>query len=1030
MRKMAESEWVEMGEGRKKFHVNPVDDQNLDLDAQHSQERSVNGIPLTSTYDTRYLKSLRHLTREVFPREYHYRNMQSIEAEYQRPTLDELHAATVVHKPKELDPPEEEGPRKGVIKFGWLEGVFMRCLLNIWGVMLFLRLSWVMGQAGISESLLLEGLTIITLSNIVTIITSISMSAVSTNGQIKGGGIYYMISRSLGPQFGGAIGLMFTIANSVACAMYVIGFCDSLQDLLKYEFDGAKIVDGGDNDTRIIGVCTIIVIIGIAFVGMDWVTRTQVILLVVLVASQVDFIVGSFLEPSDEARAKGFVGYSAEVAKRNLYSKYGPSGISPKDQDYFSVFAVFFPAVTGIVAGANLSGDLKNPSSAIPKGTLGAVFLTYLTYVGYGAMIATCTVRDATGDVRDLGNASLLDAPAYNCTARDCDWGIRNNGQMMTLIAAWSPLIYGGCFAATLSSAIASLVGAPRALAKDKLYPGIYFFSVGHGANNDPMRGYLACFVLAVACILVVAALQVNFMLAAYGLINFSVFHASTTKSPGWRPSFKFYNAWVSLLGTLLCVVVMFMIQWEVALATFGVTMALYLYVSYRKPDANWGSSTQAQVYTKALKGVHDLNKTAEHVKNYRPQLLVLSGPPSARPPLLDFVNLITKTSSLLVVGNIVKGPLKHAVRNNILRQGYSWLYRHKIKSFYNVVEEDNFESGAKALLQLTGLGKLRPNMLVLGYKTDWQKVDPIDTLLYFNAIHVAFDNNLALGILRVQEGLDYSGIVEEDPKLVEKTEVLLKPLAESEGKNESKIENCHEAGCRKESHFSSVFAQKRRLSRRLSQSHVYRGPGGAALPKSVLSSLTRFQQKQKGGRMDVWWLYDDGGLTILLPYILNKRAQFSSASLRIFSLTSTKGELEHEQRSMAALLSKFRIDYSDVVVIPDVQKKAARETRQEFRALVEPFMEKANENRAEGSYISETELTANEERNNRHMRLRELLLHHSLDAALIVMTLPMPRKGIVSAPLYMAWLETLTEGMPPFLLVRGNQTSVMTFYH
>ena len=107
---------------------------------------------------------------------------------------------------------------KSGLKLGWFKGVYVKCLLNIWGVMLFLRLSWVVGQAGA-----IEALSIITLANLVTLITAISMSAVSTNGKIKGGGIYYMLSRSLGPEFGGAIGLMITLANAIAVAMYVIG---------------------------------------------------------------------------------------------------------------------------------------------------------------------------------------------------------------------------------------------------------------------------------------------------------------------------------------------------------------------------------------------------------------------------------------------------------------------------------------------------------------------------------------------------------------------------------------------------------------------------------------------------------------------------------------------------------------------------------------------------------------------------------------------------------------------------------------
>lgn len=141
----------------------------------------------------------------------------------------------------------------------------------------------------------------------------------------------------------------------------------------------------------------------------------------------------------------------------------------------------------------------------------------------------------------------------------------------------------------------------------------------------------------------------------AYCLINFSCFHATITRSPGWRPAFKYYNAWVSLIGCVLCVAVMFLMSWVTALITVACVIFLYLYVAYRKPDVNWGSSTQAQSYNSALKSIQDLNVVEEHVKNYRPQVLVLSGMPSARPPLIDFANLIVKNLSLMVCAQVVK---------------------------------------------------------------------------------------------------------------------------------------------------------------------------------------------------------------------------------------------------------------------------------------------------------------------------------------------------------------------------------------
>lgn len=315
--------------------------------------------------------------------------------------------------------------------------------------------------------------------------------------------------------------------------------------------------------------------------------------------------------------------------------------------------------------------------------------------------------------------------------------------QVMELISSWGPLIYMGCFAATLSSAIASLVGAPRvfqALCKDKLYPGIYFFAQGYGANNDPARGYILVFCVSLGCLLIaklnaLAPLQSNFFLMAYCLINFSCFHATITRSPGWRPAFKYFNAWVSLLGCVLCIAVMFLMSWYIALITVGCVIFLYLFVSYRKPDVNWGSSTQAQSYNSALKSMQTLNEVRDHVKNYRPQILVLSGVPSSRPTLIDFATLIVKNVSLMVCAQVVKGQYNQRVRDALTRQANSWLAKHRKKGFYTLTEDESFEKGCKSIMQICGLGKLKPNMVLMGYKGDWQTADRQELKEYFNVI-------------------------------------------------------------------------------------------------------------------------------------------------------------------------------------------------------------------------------------------------------------------------------------------------------
>jgi solute carrier family 12 sodium/potassium/chloride transporter 2 len=1030
-----------------RFQVAQVDKEDKGGEEDGAQEDNPYREQDTVQF-THYAKSLRYyLTREALPSENNYRNLMSFgrnSEKGQRPTIEELRDEEGFNKPDQKGEEDLEGQKKGkVIKFGWIEGVYMRCLLNIWGVMLFLRLTWVMGQCGI-----VEGLLVMTLANVVTLITSVSMSAVCTNGQIKGGGIYFMISRALGPEFGGAIGLMFTLANSIAVSMYIIGFAESLLDMFQdYIVGWTGIVDADFanriNDVRIIGSITLVLILVLAFVGMDWVTRVQKGLLVLLMCSQVDFLIGAFLPKSDLEHAKGFTGFSIETGTSNVQPHY-------QGESFFSVFAVFFPAVTGIVAGANLSGDLKDPATAIPKGTLLAIASTYGTYVIYGVIVAFTYSPYGSGVAEEYSiwtNDSIpleekMLVPRWDdCSAdatvlrngSECRYGTLNDQQTMAVISVTGYLIYGGCFAATLSSAIASLVGAPRvlqALAKDKLYPKIEFFAPGFGANNDPLRGYILVFFISLGCVLIgelnmVSSLLSNFFVAAYALINFSVFHASITKSPGWRPAFKYYNPWVSLMGTVLCVAVMFMMDWVTALLTYVIVIVLYFYIYYRKPEANWGSSAQAQVFVSALKGVQNLTETQDHVKNYRPKVLVLTGNPAHRPPLVDFANLITKKLSLLICAHVITEPgSKHLA---LMREStQAWLNDHKIKGFYTVTESGSWEEGAKACLTLAGIGKLAPNFVLIGFKSDWMRdLDGLNQ--YINVLHSAYDHALSIGILRVKNGLDFSEHIlaeetvggAEDRRGSGDTEEKKSEEEKDKPKQEGEEVEGEEKDNVGELQPVEIVPGRRQRTRTISRA-TYETHDGTPLDKEIIASIQQFQGEKKKGFIDVWWLYDDGGLTLLIPYILSTRQMYSDCSLRVFTLGNKKDDLDRDTRNMCALLAKFRIDYSDVIVIPDVTKRAQDATKEELKQILDKLPEDC---------IPEDDLLMNKEKTNRHLRLAELLREHSKESQQIVMTLPMPRKGSVCPALYMAWLEIMTRDLPPTLLVRGNQTSVLTFY-
>ncbi|GIQ81421.1 hypothetical protein KIPB_002376 [Kipferlia bialata] len=257
---------------------------------------------------------------------------------------------------------EEEAAAQS--KFGTFTGVFGRCLLQIWGVLLFLRLGWMVGEGGAIQA----SMVIIT-GSIVTFTTALSLSAIATNGRAKSGGVYYMISRSLGPQYGGTIGLLFFVANSCASALHLLGVAEAVEGLLSSPVFGSV-----GTDMTVFGM-TLLVLGGvICAVGVAWVVKMDMILLFTLVTAIGSVIAGSFFISSGE----GFIPYGSD-SLANIRDNMG--GDYSADISFMTLFGLFFPALTGINAGANISGDLASPSKSIPTGTLGAVGTSSSVYL-------------------------------------------------------------------------------------------------------------------------------------------------------------------------------------------------------------------------------------------------------------------------------------------------------------------------------------------------------------------------------------------------------------------------------------------------------------------------------------------------------------------------------------------------------------------------------------------------------------------------------------------------------------------------
>ncbi|KFQ62277.1 Solute carrier family 12 member 1 [Pelecanus crispus] len=1008
-------------------------------------------------YDTHtkmyYLQTFGHNTVDPVPKIDYYRNTGSVSGnKLSRPSLLEIHEQLAKNiavstgsvervangestAGDETAVSKEEENKTGFVKFGWVKGVLVRCMLNIWGVMLFIRLSWIVGQAGIGL-----GVIIILLATMVTSITGLSTSAIATNGFVRGGGAYYLISRSLGPEFGGSIGLIFAFANAVAVAMYVVGFAETVVELLK-ESDTLMVDES--NDIRIIGTITVVCLLSISVAGMEWEAKAQVILLVVLLVAIANFFIGTVIPTNNEKKARGFFNYQASIFAEN----FGPDFRS--GEGFFSVFAIFFPAATGILAGANISGDLKDPQSAIPKGTMLAILITTVAYLGVAICVASCVVRDATGNINDTvvpgmscngSSACSLGYDFSRCASQPCDYGLMNNFQVMSMVSGFGPLITAGIFSATLSSALASLVSAPKvfqALCKDNIYKGLHFFAKGYGKNNEPIRGYVLTFMIAMAFILIaelntIAPIISNFFLASYALINFSCFHASYAKSPGWRPAFRYYNMWVSLFGALLCCGVMFVINWWAALITYAIEFFLYIYVTYKKPEVNWGSSTQALYYINALDSALALTTVEDHVKNFRPQCIALTGAPMIRPALLDITHTFTKNNGLCICCEVYTGPRKLCVKemNSGMAKKQDWLTKNKRKAFYAAVAAESFRDGVKSLLQASGLGRMKPNTLVIGFKKDWRNATATQVENYVGVIHSLFHLFVHSSLVMCYQFPYFSQYTEELEKLEQERLVLEATIKENdfeEGKSgicgffrKASMLNISKHETKKESTINTIQSM-----------HV------GEFNQKLLEASTQFKKKQGKGTIDIWWLFDDGGLTILIPYILTIRKKWKNCKLRIFT-GGKVNRIEEEKLVMASLLSKFRIKFADINIICDINIKPNKESWKFFEEMIEPYrlhesckdITTAEKLKRETPWkITDAELEAFKEKSYRQVRLNELLQEHSRAANLIVLSLPVARKGVVSDYLYMAWLEILSKNLPPILMVRGNHKNVLTFY-
>ncbi|CAK6441734.1 unnamed protein product [Pipistrellus nathusii] len=370
------------------------------------------------------------------------------------------------------------------VLFGTWDGVFTSCMINIFGVVLFLRTGWLVGNTGV-----LLGMFLVSFVILVALVTVLSGIGVGMHCGVGSGGVYSMISSVLGGQTGGTIGLLYVFGQCVAGAMYITGFAESISDLLSLRNIWA---------VRGISVAVLLALLGINLAGVKWIIRLQLLLLLLLAVSTLDFVVGSFthLDPDH-----GFVGYSPELLQNNTLPDYSPGESFP------TVFGVFFPAATGVMAGFNMGGDLREPAASIPLGSLAAVGISWFLYIIFVFLLGAICTREA----------------------------LRYDFLIAEKVSLVGFLFLLGLYISSLASCMGGLYGAPRILqciAQEKVIPALACLGQGKGPNKTPIAAICLTSLVTMAFVLVgqvnvlAPIVTINFMLT-YIAVDYSYFSLS-----------------------------------------------------------------------------------------------------------------------------------------------------------------------------------------------------------------------------------------------------------------------------------------------------------------------------------------------------------------------------------------------------------------------------------------------------------------------------------------------------------------------
>ncbi len=578
-------------------------------------------------------------------------------------------------------------------RFGAFSGVFTPSILTILGVIMFLRLPWIVGQAGLWATL-----GIILVAHIISASTGLSVASVATDKRVEKGGSYYILSRSLGLPIGGTLGMALFIGLSFSVSLYLIGFAETFLSTFGFPVNLYTI--------RVAGSIILFLVAAVTFVSTSLAIKTQYLIMAAMVLSLLSVFFGSHqLQPAEP-----------------LWGTM--DGALP----WIALFAIFFPAVTGFEAGVSMSGDLKDPRKNIPLGTVMAVLVGFLVYVGLAFFFAYTVDRNT----------------------------LVNDPSVLLNISFLPQLVIAGILGATLSSALGSILGAPRilqAVAIDRILPE--FFAKGFGVSSEPRNALILTYFIAQAGILigelnVIARIVTIFFILTYGFLNITYALESWAGSD-FRPSFRIPR-FVSILGAIACIVVMIQLDILALIVASVVLVALFLFLKKRELTLQTGD-TWTGVWSSLVKtGLARLSLSSKKLRNWRPNVMLFSGGEKSRPHLLEMGRALVGKMGVFTnfeLSEHPSGEILFGVKELSLQEGEKmtkkgiFTRRHSCRDIYE---------GIDLISRVYGFAGFEPNTVLMGWARNTRKPEKFAGLLAslknqdYNCAFLSYDKERGYG--------------------------------------------------------------------------------------------------------------------------------------------------------------------------------------------------------------------------------------------------------------------------------------------